>query len=128
MSTHICLVTHDQVGAEMLKTVKNMLHQPELHISHVSVPSDLKPQNLGVYADKIKKIVDKIDHNLLFLCDLYGATPYNLINYYSQHKHINILMGVNLAMLLKAVQMTHLDLEEVTNEALKSAQKHLIQK
>lgn len=127
MSISICLVTHDRLGEELLSIVSSMMDISNINIQTISIPSDIQAPQLGYYADQVKKAVDTCDDGeKLILCDLYGATPYNLIKYFSQQEHTSTITGVNLPMLMSVLQITDKPLNYVTEKAVGSAQKSII--
>jgi mannose/fructose-specific phosphotransferase system component IIA len=127
MTISIFIVTHDQIGQELLKTVATMLDLSQLAIQIISIPSDITASQQPEFTQKvISAMAENNKDEILILCDLYGATPYNLIKHLSQQDNTQVLTGLNLGMLLKAAQMTQQPLAIATPQIMQSAQKSII--
>ncbi len=127
MSISIFIVTHNKIGEQLLSAVASMLDISRLNVHNISIPSDITAEQLPEYKHDVKTALLKHSNNdRLILCDVYGATPYNLVKDYAQQSNTKLLTGLNLAMLLKAVQMTESSLKEIAQQALQSAQKSII--
>lgn len=127
MSFHIFLVTHDHIGQELLNTVGTMVDLSQVHIQTISIPSDITAAQRPEFSLKVNSTVTlSSDNDILILCDIYGATPFNLIKKLSQQDNTHVITGLNLGMLLKAVQITQKPLSEAALEIVQSAQKSII--
>ncbi len=127
MSISIFIVTHNKIGEQLLTTVSSMIDTSQLDIHTISIPSDISAEQISDYQLHIKKTLLKQQQtNKLILCDIYGATPYNLVKDYAQQNNSALLTGINLAMLLKAVQLTEHSLDEISQQAQHSAQQSII--
>lgn len=126
-SIRLVLLTHDDIGSELLKTVSTMVDTSLLTITVLSIPSDIKAAQKPEFSTLIESTLaeNKLANNLV-LCDIYGATPYNLIQPHIAKNNIAVITGLNLGMLLKAVQMTESSLEDASKEIFLSAQKNII--
>lgn len=99
----IVIVTHRQLGDALVDASEFILgSRPE---SVVAVSIDLKES-----ADKLrKKIADnikKVDRKkgILILTDMFGGTPSNLSYSFLEEGRIEVISGVNLPVLIKAVE------------------------
>ncbi len=127
MSIHIYIVTHDRIGEELLKTVATMIDLSHLKIETISIPSDITAAQQPKYAQKVNSsIASSANNDKLILCDIYGATPFNLIKSLTQQDDTVVITGLNLGMLLKAVQMTKTTLQQASQDIFNSAQKSII--
>ncbi len=58
----------------------------------------------------------KTDKGVLILTDMFGGTPSNLSYSFLEEDHIDVISGVNLPILLKAVNVRKkLDMKELTS-------------
>lgn len=128
MTTNICIVTHNQIGQELLTVVATMVDISQLNIHAIGIPSDIDSSQLAEYSKKVSTTIKKCgrNENKLILCDIYGATPFNIIKDLSQLDNIKIITGLNLAMLLKAAQLTQKPFNDMIQEVLLSATKSII--
>jgi PTS system mannose-specific IIA component len=99
----IVIVTHCQLGDALIDAVTSIVgSKPEALIA-VSV-------NIKENAEKLRnKIVDgikKVDRKqgVLILTDMFGGTPSNLSYSFLEEGRIEVISGVNLPVLFKAVE------------------------
>jgi PTS system ascorbate-specific IIA component len=120
MSVGILLVTHEDIGAELVAVTEAIFKQVMPCLNLVSIPSDLAPEVLGKYADVIRDAMlerDKGD-GVLVLTDVFGATPDNLARHFSHECNARVVSGINLPMLLRVLNYAHQSLEELCQTAL----------
>ncbi len=120
MSVGILLVTHEDIGVQLVTVSEAILKQRMAAIALVSVPADIGPEVLGKYADLIRTAMLAQDNGegLLVLTDVYGATPDNLARYFSAECNARVLSGINLPMLLRVLNYAHQSLEQLCETAL----------
>jgi len=98
----IVIVTHRQLGDALIDASEFILGSRPEAVEAVSI--DLKES-----ADKLrKKIVDgikKVDRKkgILILTDMFGGTPSNLSYSFLEEGRVEVISGVNLPVLIKAV-------------------------
>jgi PTS system ascorbate-specific IIA component len=120
MSAGILLVTHENIGAQLVAVCDAIFKQRMTAVSLVSVPADIRPEVLGEYADLIRSAMLAHDNGggLLVLTDMYGATPDNLARYFSTECNARVVSGINLPMLLRVLNYAHQPLEQLCQTAL----------
>ncbi len=115
MTNTILLLTHGHVGKAMLDAASNTLGKSLPDIICVSVEANPDPDKLfNRLSDLIAKQVNK---HLLILTDLFGATPCNIATKLRKENKVAVVSGVNLGMLLRSINYTHLPFEELVNKA-----------
>ena len=117
MKTSILLFTHDGVGDSLVETAKQLLSSPQLTaINSYSVAYDCRPE---VEVIKLKQYCKQLDNGagVLLLTDLYGATPTNIAMQLKTEAKRWLVTGVNLAMLLKVLNYSHLEGEALVAKA-----------
>lgn len=99
----IVIATHSQLGDALIDAAEFIIgNRPETTVS-VSI-------NLNENVDKLrKKIVEgikKVDQHegVLILTDMFGGTPSNLSYSFLEEGRVEVISGVNLPMLIKAVE------------------------
>ena len=98
----ILIVTHSQLGNALLEAAEFILGEKPEAVTPVSI-------NLNESADKLRqKIVDGIktvkkDQGVLILTDMFGGTPSKLSYSFLEEGRVEVLSGVNLPVLIKAV-------------------------
>jgi len=119
MSVWILLVTHEDIGAQLVTVSEAIFKQRMTAIALVSVPADIGPEVLGKYADLIRTamLAQENGEGLLVLTDVYGATPDNLARYFSAECNARVISGINLPMLLRVLNYAHQSLEQLCQTA-----------
>jgi PTS system ascorbate-specific IIA component len=115
MNVGILLVTHEDIGAQLVAVSEAIFKQRTTAIAQVSVPADIGPEVLGKYADLIRTamLAQENGEGLLVLTDVYGATPDNLARYFSTECNACVISGINLPMLLRVLNYAHQSLEQL---------------
>jgi mannose PTS system EIIA component len=116
MTVKILLVTHENIGAALLKaTAKTYGKLPiptkVVAVNYSSDPETLLPR-LKVTATNLRP-----DEGILILTDMFGATPCNLALTLSQY-NIHVISGLNLPMLIKTMNYPELTLDELAEKAI----------
>jgi len=123
MTAGILLVTHEQLGTQLVAIAATILCKEMTPVACVSVPANLTPQQLGKYADLIRDsmIAQDDGDGVLVLTDLHGATPDNLARYFSEQCNACVISGVNLPMLLRVLNYSGQSLPQLCDTAVAGA-------
>jgi PTS system mannose-specific IIA component len=100
----IVIVTHGQLGDALVETAEIIFGSaPE---SIISVSINLT-ENVEKLIKKINSAIKSVDSNkgILILTDMFGGTPSNLSYSYLEEGRIEVISGVNLPVLLKAINL-----------------------
>ncbi len=129
MSVAILILTHNEIGQAMIDTARSMMAEKSIDVNCLSIPANLKPEDLGYYADRIRNEIKHLNsnHGILILCDICGATPNNLARYFADQEDIRIISGLNLPMLLRVLNYRDKPLSELTSIALEGGHKGIQQ-
>lgn len=98
----IVVVTHSNLGDALIEATEFIIGQrPEITAS-VSINVN---QNVDKMREKIVAAIQKVDMQagVLILTDMFGGTPSNLSYSFLEEGHVEVISGVNLPMLIKAV-------------------------
>ena len=123
MTVGILVVTHEQLGAQLVAIADAILCREMTSLTCVSVPANISPQQLGKYADTIRDSMIAQDDGagVLVLTDVYGATPDNLARYFGEQCNARVVSGVNLPMLLRVLNYSRQPLPQLCNTAIAGA-------
>ncbi|MDR0880952.1 MAG: PTS sugar transporter subunit IIA [Candidatus Adiutrix sp.] len=99
----ITIVTHANLGQEILKTAEFIIGSLD-GCATVPVDSSQGPDALRQTIAAAIKSVDRGD-GVLILTDMFGGTPSNISLSFLEDGRVEVLTGVNLPMLIKAVQL-----------------------
>jgi PTS system mannose-specific IIA component len=98
----ILIVTHNRLGDALIESAEFIIGGRSKALASVSIDLNQSAESLRKkIADGIKK-VDKKD-GVLILTDMFGGTPSNLSYSFLEEGHIEVLSGVNLPILIQAV-------------------------
>jgi PTS system ascorbate-specific IIA component len=117
MSAGILLVTHCAIGTELLKAATAVLAGCPLRATALQI--NLEDER-DAMIDAAHRLATKLDDGdgLLVLTDLYGSTPSNIANALASRHRVRVLTGVNLPMLVRALNYAALPLEQLADKAL----------
>jgi len=98
----IVIVTHCGLGDSLLSTTEFILGSKLESVVSVSV--DIR-ENAEKLIKKIAKKIKEVDKGkgILILTDMFGGTPSNLSYSFLEEKHVEVISGVNLPILIKAI-------------------------
>ncbi len=99
----IVIVTHSQLGEAMIDAAEFIIGNRPEAIEFVSI--DLN-ENADLLRKKISEGIKKVDRKkgVLVLTDMFGGTPSNLSYSFLEEGKVEVISGVNLPILIKAVQ------------------------
>ena len=123
MTVGFLVISHEQLGAQLVAIAESILCAQMRPVTCVSVPANLGPQQLGKYADLIRDSIIAQDDGagVLVLTDVYGATPDNLARYFDDQYNACVISGVNLPMLLRVLNYSRQPLSLLCDIAISGA-------
>lgn len=100
----ILIVSHRQLGEALIDCVEFILDEKPDALTAISI--DLR-ENAADLRAKIEKGIKKLDSGkgILILTDMFGGTPSNLSYAFLEEGRIEVLSGVNLPIVIKAVSL-----------------------
>ena len=100
----IVIVTHSQLGDALIDAAEFILgNRPD---TMVPVSIDLK-ENVDKLRKKIAEAIKQVDNKkgVLIFTDMFGGTPSNLSYSFLEEGKVEVISGVNLPILIKAVDI-----------------------
>ncbi len=98
----IVIVTHRELGNALIDAAEFILGSRPESIEFVSIDLNEKADVLRLkITEAIKKV--KTDEGVLILTDMFGGSPSNLSYSFLEEGKVEVLSGVNLPILLKAI-------------------------
>jgi len=98
----LLLITHGTLGEALIQCACHVMNKRPVQLLQLGVAAGDDPANLLPLAQQMIKMVDT-GAGVLLLTDIYGATPSNLAAKLLDAGRIEGLAGVNLPMLLRAI-------------------------
>jgi len=120
MKTGLLLITHGNLGQEMLNTVKAILPDSPLQTLAISAHANTDPEELLDTASRACVKLDK-GAGVLVLTDLYGSTPSNVANRLIDLHRTMVISGANIPMLLRIMNYPNTGLGELAEKAVSGA-------
>ena len=98
----IVLVTHSTLAASLIETAGFILGATPESVVPVSINVN---ENVDEFHNKIASAIKKVDNKqgILILTDMFGGTPSNLSYSFLDDGKVDVISGVNLPMLIRAV-------------------------
>jgi PTS system mannose-specific IIA component len=104
--TGIVVVTHGQLAVELVTAAETIVGDlPSITGVSIGWHDDVEVARRAI-ADAIERVRPD-EGGVVILTDMFGGTPCNLAMTYWQADRIEVVTGVNLAMLIKAAQLPH---------------------
>ena len=114
--TGILVVTHGNLASTLIETLDFIMGKEQDRVLPISIDIKEDPDNLR---KKIKQGILKVssDKGVLIFTDMFGGTPSNLAYSFLDEGKIEVISGVNLPLLLKAVtaRKKSMDMETLAN-------------
>ena len=117
MKVGILLITHNNIGAVMLRTAMDVVGISPLSTGTLAAASDCDPEQILADARQAARELDGGD-GVLVLTDLYGATPSNIACRLQSHHELRVVSGLNLPMLIRVLNYPGLDLDALQQKAV----------
>ncbi len=100
----IVIVTHSQLGDALIGAAEFIIGSRPGAIESISIDLSENAEKLRGKIDRgIKKVMGQ--EGVIILTDMFGGTPSNLSYSFLEEGHIEVLSGVNLPILIQAVNM-----------------------
>ncbi len=101
MKIEIIISTHGQFGKELINSVSKIMGKTE-GIIHFNI---LRTQSIVKAKESFKKLMENKlkEGGVLIMTDMLGGTPTNIALPFLKNDSVEIVTGLNLPMLIKAV-------------------------
>lgn len=116
LTVALLIISHNQVGAELLNAATRMLGHCPLTATALSVHEADDPDVLRHHALQIIEATDD-GSGVLVISDLFGSTPANIASSFASRPQVEVLTGANLPMIVRIFNYAHLDLAAMTEKA-----------
>lgn len=98
----IILVTHGSFGSELIKTAEMIVGKQDC----IETISMQECSSLSSIADEIEATIEKYANSgAIVFTDMFGGSPSNISMAYLGSKNVEVISGVNLPMLIKAISV-----------------------
>jgi len=102
--TGILVITHAGLGHALIETLEFIMDMKYENLAAISI--DIK-ENPDALLKKIKKGIKKVRHGqgVIIFTDMFGGTPSNLSYSFLEEDKVEVMSGVNLPILMKAMEI-----------------------
>ena len=116
MKVGILLVTHSDIGKQLLLTAISVFGKNPFQVELLSVDNYDQPNDVKELAEKYVKFLDN-GAGVLVLTDIIGTTPSNIASSIN-HDRIKVVAGLNLSMILNVFNYPENSLDQLSIKAL----------
>jgi len=102
--TGILVITHAGLGHSLIETLEFIMDMKYENLAAISI--DIK-ENPDALLKKIKNAIKKVRHGqgVIIFTDMFGGTPSNLSYSFLEEDKVEVMSGVNLPILMKAMEI-----------------------
>ncbi|NOQ81554.1 MAG: PTS mannose transporter subunit IIA [Methylophaga sp.] len=125
MAVGILLVSHNQIGTELINTARQMLSCSPLPTKVISISINDNPDKIRQQLNAELKGLDQ-GNGILIMTDMFGSTPSNIACTVSERDDIRVISGLNLPMLIRVLNYPSLSLNELEQKALTGGQEGIV--
>ena len=121
----ILIITHAPLGQAFLATLQHVYKKVPEGVQALDVQAD---EDVNQVAERAMKAIHELNNGdgVLVFTDMCGATPANCaVRLIDQHPHTELIYGVSLPTLLRAVNYRQLPLAELAKKAIEGGQRGL---
>ena len=93
----ILVLTHGNAGEALVKSAEMIISTLE-NVQAFSLLPGMSPEE---FIEIVKAHLDTLRKGVLILTDLFGGTPFNVAMALSKNYDINVVSGVNIAMIIE---------------------------
>ena len=116
MKVGILLVTHSDIGKQLLLTATSVFGKNPFQVELLSVDNYDQPNDVRELAEKYVNFLDN-GAGVLVLTDIIGTTPSNIASSIN-HEKIKVVAGLNLSMILNVFNYPEDSLDQLSIKAL----------
>ncbi len=123
--TGILVVTHANLASTLIETLEFIMGKEQENLLPISI--DIK-EDTDKLRKKIKQGISRVmsDNGVLIFTDMFGGTPSNLAYSFLEEGKVEVISGVNLPLLLKAVTARKkMDMETLTTSLVEHGKRSI---
>ena len=120
MMIGILLITHGSLGESLIQCASHVMNRRQPQLLQLGVASQDDPLDVLPLARRLLGLVDE-GSGALILTDIFGATPANIALKLRESGRVEIVAGVNLPMLLRALTYRERSMEVLVKKAVAGA-------
>ncbi len=121
----ILVIAHGNLGNALLECARHVLGELPPRVAAVEV---YMFDNEDTMVTRVQPAIESLDvgQGVLVLTDIFGATPCNIAARLMQKGKVEVISGVNVAMLLRAIQHRDIPLDMAVGKVVHGAKESVI--
>ena len=116
MKVGILIITHSDIGKQILLTATSVFGKNPFQVELLSVDNYDQPGDIKDLAEKYVRFLDN-GAGVLVLTDIVGTTPSNIASSV-KYQNIKIVAGLNLSMILNVFNYPQSTLDQLCKKAI----------
>ena len=116
MKVGILIITHSDIGKQLLLTATSVFGKNPFQVELLSVDNYDQPGDIKDLAEKYIRFLDN-GAGVLVLTDIVGTTPSNIASSV-KYQNIKIVAGLNLSMILNVFNYPQSTLDQLSKKAI----------
>lgn len=121
----ILIVAHGALGESLIHCASHVMGARQPHLMNLGITAHDDPEAILPHARMLVKTLDQGEGVLVF-SDMYGATPCNIASKLRVPGHVEVVSGVSLPMLVRALCYRAKPLAEVVEKAISGGHEGVI--
>ncbi len=104
----IVVVTHCNLGQALIEASEFIIGKPIESVTSVSININ---EDADSHRNRIAKAIKQVNtgNGIIMLTDMFGGTPSNLSYSFLEEGSIEVISGVNLPILIRAINLQQMD-------------------
>lgn len=122
---NIIVIAHAEIANSFAHCAEHILNK---RVKNLHILAVRKTEGIETILKKAEELIAKIDsdHQILILTDLFGATPSNIGSKLVRRGSVELITGLNMAMLIRAISYTKCSLETCIDKVLDGAHSGIV--
>jgi PTS system ascorbate-specific IIA component len=121
----ILLVSHEPLGTALLHCTRHIFGRLPVQLAALDVVPDEDPENAFQAARALLARIND-GSGAIVLTDVFGATPSRIAARLAEPDRVEVLAGVNLPVLIKALSHRRQPLPELVEQLLEAGQQAIV--
>lgn len=122
----ILIIAHGTLGESLIHCASHVFGTRPLQVRQLGITVHDSPDSILIQAQELIKQLDQ-GQGVLVLSDIYGATPCNVACRLLVPGHVEVVSGVNVPMLVRALNYRHESLAALVDKTLAGGCEGVIQ-
>jgi PTS system ascorbate-specific IIA component len=121
----VIIIAHSEIANSFAQCVEHILAK---RVEHLHILPVRKTEDVDSIVARVKAFIEQVakDNEVLILADIFGATPSNIASKVVRKGKVELLTGLNMPMLLRAVSYAQDGLATCVEKALDGAKSGIV--